>query len=238
MFALADGTLLLAATDLTNHLACEHLTQQRLGVVRGERTKPRPAEDPHAELVRERGQRHEDEQLARLSEECGGHVDLSTETASYSREELEAAAAATAAAMHEGAPLIYQAQFFDGRWQGRADFLHRIETPSDLGAHAYEVLDTKLAKQIKPTVVHQLSLYNRMLAEIQGLDPRYAHVVLGTGDIETVDLSRYAALHRRGTPRLGGRGSPPAPLTHPPPPAPFAPLPPAPQSRPPPLPHH
>ena len=37
-------------------------------------------------------------------------------------------------------------------------------------------------------MVHQLSLYNRMLAEIQGLDPRYAHVVLGTGEIETVDL--------------------------------------------------
>src|SRR3954470_2092813 len=143
MLAPADSTLVLAATDLTNHLACEHLTQQRLGVVRGERTKPRPAEDPHAELVRERGQRHEDEQLARLSEECGGHVDLSTETAPYSREGLEAAAAATPTAMHEGASLIYQAQLFDGRWQGRADFLRRIETPSNLGAYAYEVLDTK-----------------------------------------------------------------------------------------------
>ena len=62
MLALADGTLVLAATDLTNHLACVHLTQQRLGVVRGERSKPRPAEDPHAELIRERGQRHEAEQ--------------------------------------------------------------------------------------------------------------------------------------------------------------------------------
>ena len=46
MFALADGTLVLAATDLTDHLACAHLTQQRLGVVRGERTHEpeRPAE--------------------------------------------------------------------------------------------------------------------------------------------------------------------------------------------------
>src|SRR3954470_16437939 len=95
MFALADGTLVLAATDLTNHLACAHLTQQRLGVARGERGKPRPAEDPPADLVRERGQRHEDEQLVRLSAECGGHVDLSTDSAPYSQEELEAAAAAT-----------------------------------------------------------------------------------------------------------------------------------------------
>src|SRR5687768_11669378 len=106
MLALADGTLVLAATDLTNHLACEHLTQQRLAIARGERPKPRPAADPHAALVRERGERHEAEQLARLSHECGGHVDLSTNGAAYSREELELAAAATVAAMRDGVPLI------------------------------------------------------------------------------------------------------------------------------------
>lgn len=215
MFALADGTLVLAATDLTNHLACAHLTQQRLGVVRGERSKPRPADDPHAELIRERGQRHEDEQLARLSADCGGHVDLSTENAPYSREELELAAAATTAAMRDGAPLVYQAQFFDGRWQGRADFLRRIGEPSALGAHAYEVLDTKLAKQIKPTVVHQLSLYNRMLTEVQGFDARYAHAVLGTGEIETIDLTRFAALHRRVSLRLEDVAAAPAIATYP-----------------------
>ena len=67
MLRLDDGTLVLAATDLTNYLACAHLTQQRLAIVRGERAKPRPADDPHAELIRERGERHEAEQLARLS---------------------------------------------------------------------------------------------------------------------------------------------------------------------------
>ena len=36
--------------------------------------------------------------------------------------------------------------------------------------HAYEVLDTKLARQVKPHVVHQLSLYSRLLAEVQGFD--------------------------------------------------------------------
>lgn len=215
MLRLADGTLVLAATDLTNYLACAHLTQQQLAVVRGERSKPRPADDPYAELIRDRGERHEAEQLIRLSQECGGHVDLSSDRAPSSRDDLELAAAATTAAMHDGAPLIYQAQFFDGRWQGRADFLRRVETSSELGAHAYEVLDTKLAKQIKPTVVHQLSLYNRMLTEIQGLDVRCAHVVLGTGDLETVDLSRYAALHRRVTRRLESVAAAPGVETYP-----------------------
>jgi hypothetical protein len=42
MLRLDDGTLVLAATDLTNHLACPHLSQQRCAIARGERGKPRP----------------------------------------------------------------------------------------------------------------------------------------------------------------------------------------------------
>lgn len=105
MLRLADGSLVLAPTDLTNHLACVHLTQQRLAIARGDRSKPRPADDPHADLVRARGDAHEQEQLARLSDECGGHVDLSSGTAPFTREELETAAGATARAMLDGAPL-------------------------------------------------------------------------------------------------------------------------------------
>jgi uncharacterized protein len=131
-----------------------------------------------------------------LSAACGGHVDLSSATSLYTREELEAAAAATAQAMRDRAPLIYQAQFFDGRWQGRADFLRRAPIPSLLGDHAYEVLDTKLARKVKPHVVHQLSLYNRLLASVQGVEPAVAHLILGDGSTVAIDLRRYAALHR------------------------------------------
>ena len=109
MFRLADGSLVLAATDLTNHLACPHLTQQRLAIARRERAKARPADDPHAELVRIRGDVHEREQLRLLSAECGGHVDLSTDTSPYTREDLDAAANATADAMRAGrlpAPIL------------------------------------------------------------------------------------------------------------------------------------
>lgn len=215
MLRLDDGSIVLAATDITNHLACRHLMQQRLAIVRGERGKPRPADDPHADLVRERGERHEAAQLARLGAKCGGHVDLSSQNTPCTRKELEAAAAATAAAMRDGAPLIYQADFFDGRWQGRTDFLRRIDRASDLGNYAYEVLDTKLAKHVKPSVVHQLSLYNRMLAEAQGLDARFAHVVLGTEEVETIDLPRFAALHRRVTRRLEAAVAAPAVETYP-----------------------
>jgi superfamily II DNA or RNA helicase len=104
MLRLADGTLVLAATDLTNHVACAHLSQQRRAIARGERGKPRPVDDPHAELIRDREEAHEREQLDRLSAECGGHVDLSSDVSPYTREDLEAAAEQTAQAMRKGSP--------------------------------------------------------------------------------------------------------------------------------------
>src|SRR5262249_7812109 len=100
-----------------------------------------------------------------------------------------ASAARTLHSMRDGAPLIYQAQFFDGRWQGRADFLRRVPRPSDLGSHSYEVLDTKLARQIKPQVVHQLSLYSRLLGQAHGHHQLAVHVILGDGRTEEVMLA-------------------------------------------------
>jgi predicted RecB family nuclease len=215
MLALSDGTVVLAATDLSALLGCAHLTEQRLAIVRGERGKPRPVDDPHAELIRDRGEAHELEQLERLSRECGGHVNLSPDGQPLTRESLGEAAERTAQAMREGVPLIYQAQLFDGRWQGRADFLRKVRLRSALGAHAYEVLDTKLARGLKPPVVHQLSLYNRLIGLIQGVEATQAHVVLGDGSSEPIDLSRYAALHRHVARRLEEVVTQPAKLTYP-----------------------
>lgn len=215
MLRLSDDTLVLAATDLSNHLACAHLTQQQLAIARRERGKPRAADDPHTDLIRRRGEAHEQAQLKRLSEECGGHVDLSSAEIPGTREALEAGAEATAAAMRDGGPLVYQAQLFDGGWQGRTDFLRRVATPSDLGPHSYEVIDTKLAREVKPHVVHQLSLYNGLLAHVQGLEPALAHLILGDGSEVAIELRRYAALHRHVVRNLELVASQPAQPTYP-----------------------
>src|SRR4051812_35774675 len=139
MLRTTADTLILAASDITSYLACDHLFEQRRAIAANERSWPRPVEDPHAELVAKRGEDFEEEQLERLSRELGGHVDLRSAPV-YTKEALEAAAARTKDAMRDGAPLIFQAQFFDGRWQGRVDLLRRIDAPSDLGAHAYEII--------------------------------------------------------------------------------------------------
>jgi predicted RecB family nuclease len=202
MLRSSSGQLVLSATDLTNHLGCLHLTHERRRIALGLRGKPQAVSDPHAELVRERGQAHEDERLAHFVSVAGGrYADLSVH-GGWTIQDIERGAAATEDAMRDGPPLIYQATFFDGRWQGRTDFLRRIEVPSRLGAYAYELLDTKLARQVKPHVVHQLCLYNRLLAAVQDFEPERAYVVLGNGEEMPVALHRYRALHRHTALRL------------------------------------
>jgi uncharacterized protein len=196
LLRLDDGGLVLAASDLNNYLACQHLTQQRLAIARRERAKPRPVEDPHAELIRERGDEYEADLCEQLRAQYGGLIDLSRAEPPFTRSELEAAAADTSEAMRSGASVIYQAQFFDGRWQGRTDFLRRVEIPSALGDWSYEVLDAKLARHVKPQFAHQLSVYSRLLGLVQSIEPDTAYALLGDGSEVPVELRRYAALHR------------------------------------------
>ena len=186
MLRLTDGTLVFSASDITAHLACPHLEQQRLAIALGRRARPYGAVDAHAELTRRRGDAHEAAQVARLTAEAGGDVlDLSEDFDWRDRAAVERAAERTREAMAAAAALIYQPTFFDGRWLGRADFLRR--TPA-----GYEVLDTKLSRQVKPATVHQLALYARLVDALP-----VAHVILGDGRTEAVDLRRFSALHRR-----------------------------------------
>lgn len=200
VFRLFDGTLVLSSTDISAHLACAHLEQQRLAIAREERERPEAPADAHADLVRRRGAAHEASQLSRLTEEARGEVaDLTADFDVRDRRQLDDVAARTVAAMRSGVRLIFQPTFFDGRWMGRADFLRRIEISSDLGSFAYEILDSKLSRHVKPSMVHQLALYSRLAGAIQGSEPPIAHVILGDGTALPVDLRRFAALHRRVT---------------------------------------
>jgi predicted RecB family nuclease len=215
MQQLDNSSLVLAATDLTSHLACPHLVQQKLLVANGERGALPLGSDPHAVLVRQRGEQHEREQLSRLRAEAGDWVDLSRLPLATSLEGLEAGAQATKKAMKEGAALIYQAPFFHAGWQGRVDFLRRVSGESAFGDYAYEVLDTKLARQVKPHFVHQLCLYSGLLGVVQEVEPEFAHVILGDGLFTAVELRRYAALHRYVTAQLEAVASAPPQDTYP-----------------------
>ena len=104
----------------------------------------------------------------------------------------------TLAAMRDGVEVIYQATLSDGRWWGRADFLKRVDQPSELGIWSYQVLDAKLARETRAGTILQLCLYSHMVREIQGVLPEHMHVVMpGDGlPLETFRVQDFLAYHR------------------------------------------
>ena len=186
---LIDGRPVYSATDLVGFLACEHLTNLERAALAGLVKRPMRV-DPELDRVVKRGLQHEQRFLDGLRAEGLGveavHVPEGDRGSGY-----RAAAEATVAAMRAGTAVIYQAAFFDGRWLGFADFLRRVDTPSELGPWSYEVWDTKLARHTKGSAVLQLSLYSEQLAALQGLRPELMHVALG-GSARHVDHLRVA----------------------------------------------
>ena len=185
-----DGQLVLSPTDLTKHLACRHVTSLDLEAVRGNRAKP-VVDDDELQLIFAKGLAHERDYLDYLKSQGQSIVEIPTKFDADSRREAERL---TVDAMKSGADVVYQATFFDGMWGGQADFLLRVERPSNLGDWSYEVADTKLARRLKVPALLQMSIYADRLSLLQGVEPSRIYVVTGdkrTHDWRLVDVSSY-----------------------------------------------
>jgi len=208
----------LAGSDLSNHLACRHLTTLDLQVARGERTAPDWAA-PDLKVIQELGLRHETAYLAHLAAqgltvENLGHID---------HKEEERLLTETLALMERGAEVIAQGALSDGEWFGRPDVLRRVATPRKRWKWSYEVADTKLARETKAATILQLSLYLDLLWKVQGTVPEFLWVVPpGEGfSGEKYRVLEYAAYYRHMRKRLvkavgedAGKETYPEPVEH------------------------
>src|SRR5882672_3513316 len=208
----------LAGSDLSNHLACRHLTTLDLEVARGERMAPDWAA-PDLKVIQELGLRHEKAYLAHLAAQ-GLTVENLGDIEHHEEERL---IAETLALMERGAEVIAQGALSDGEWFGRPDILRRVEKPSSGWAWSYEVADTKLARETKATTILQLSLYSDLLKQIQGTLPEFLWVVSpGEGYTgEKYPVLEYAAYYRHVRKRLlkavgedAGKETYPEPVEH------------------------
>jgi len=172
----AEGILFLSATDLVGHLECEHLTQLERLAALGELKRPHRT-DPALDLLSKLGEEHEHLQLDRYRKL--GLKDAVIEQRDMTVDGLRRSEADTLQAMRDGADVIYQGTFCDGRWTGRADFLIKVAEPSDLGDHSYEVVDTKLARHAKTRALLQVAIYSDQLARLQGRLPNSMRLILG-----------------------------------------------------------
>ena len=182
---------MFSATDIASFLACRHTATLARAESKDEITKPF-FKNQTIDLLRKLGLEHEQRYLRELSDKDGfavSQIDINGR--------WEDAVAATVRAMHQGVDAVYQAMFLDGPWGGRSDFLVRVNTPSALGSWSYEVVETKLARSTKATALVQLCFYSDLLARIQGVEPRWMHVVLGgTAAPERFQVQRYIAYFR------------------------------------------
>lgn len=216
MKAIAS-TIRLSASDLSNHLACRHLTTLDLQVVRGEKRAPAWAA-PDLAVIRERGERHETSYLAYLSQqkklavvnlaEIKGEKELLDETRRL---------------MEQGAEIIAQGVLADGDWFGRPDVLRRVAMRCPKWDWSYEVVDTKLARETKAATILQLSLYSELLEKIQGCVPEWMWVIPPGANFagEAYRVAEYAAYFRYVKYRLarelqneGGKETYPEPVAH------------------------
>ena len=195
-----SGKLLLAPTDLSNFLVCRHLSTLDVRAANG--LKDRPVRyGPFIDALRARGNAHEGMYPQHLRD-LGLTID---EAVAPDSEERESGIERTYAAMREGVAIIYQAALADDTWSGRADFLHKVDSPSDLGSWSYEVIETKLARDTRAGAILQLSVYSDLLEKIQGVRPEYMYVVTPGTDFEPTRyrVDDYAAYSRLLQWRIG-----------------------------------
>jgi predicted RecB family nuclease len=190
------GQITLSPSDVTAYLACEHLTTLSLKVARGDLVRP-PFDNEQAELIFRKGREHEAAYLQRLRDEGLTVREIDTDDLDWER-----AARETEDAMRAGPDVVYQAALVSEGWRGVADFLMRVETPSDLGAWSYEALDTKLARHAKPAYILQLCFYSERVGAIQGHAPTRIHVLLGNLTQESFRPEEFSAYYRRVCRRL------------------------------------
>src|SRR5436309_1846129 len=160
----------LSASDLSNHLSCNHLTSLDLCVAHGGKNAP-SWRSPDLWVLQARGFEHERAYLGFLADKGLAIVDL------RDVDNDATAFAKTCAAMESGVPVIVQATLESGQWFGRADVLRRVERRSKLWDWSYEVYDCKLARETKAETILQLSLYSELLGAVQGVPPEYMYVV-------------------------------------------------------------
>ncbi|CAN5194801.1 TM0106 family RecB-like putative nuclease [soil metagenome] len=192
MFLLDDGTVVYSASDLTAAAGCEWAVLRKLDARLGRIAAPPATTDDMLERAARLGDRHEERFLERLRTE--------TTVVEIPRPERPTDPAQvvqlTTAAFEAGAPAVYQAAFFDGRFLGYADFIIRNSSG------AYEVYDTKLARHAKITALLQLAAYGEQLQRLGIPTADRVSLILGDDSVSEHRLADILPVYRHRRARL------------------------------------
>src|ERR1700684_1199412 len=168
----AGDSVIYSASDLAAAARCEYALLRHFDAKLGWGQSV-TVEDELLARTAALGDEHEQRRLEALRGEYGDGVVVIGRPA-FTVAGITAAAAATQRAIATGAPVIYQATMFDGRFVGFADFLMR-------DGEQYQVSDTKLARSAKVTALLQIAAYADTLSRSGIPVSPEAELVLGNG---------------------------------------------------------
>ncbi|GAB2498369.1 TM0106 family RecB-like putative nuclease [Promicromonospora xylanilytica] len=207
------GTLVHSASDLVIAGECEFRLLRRLDELLGRSPRRVREEDEMLARTAALGEDHERRVLEghlrtfgpAAAGRPGGVLEVPP-ARRMARDDLIDAHTRTLAAMEQGADVVYQASFFDGRFHGRADFLVRDplgELAAELAPQPrYAVHDSKLARRTKVRALLQLAAYADQLMGAR-IDPTAeVHLVLGTGETTSHRLADLLPVFRKRRARL------------------------------------
>lgn len=169
----------ITASHVYAYLKCARAAALDLTLPRSERRPPHPWE----EFALARGRAFEAEFVAGLD----------AAAPAYPERDFAAGAAATLALLREGPPWIHGGVLLQGDRLGIPDLLRRVEGPSALGPHHYEVVDIKTSGRPRGDQILQVVFYSRLLAEVQQRAPTHGALVLKDGREEAFAIADYAA---------------------------------------------
>ena len=182
---LKDGKYFFSPSDLTCFMDSPFASWMDRCAMESPSIAPKKdPEDALKSVLQAKGFTHEDEQESNFRDQ---ELSVFRVESTNSKEQAEL----TLSAMQNGVDVIAQARLENNQFLGFADFLIKVAGVSKLGNYHYEVWDTKLASQVKPTFAIQLCCYSEMLEAIQGVFPQNITVLLGTNEKVSLRTSDY-----------------------------------------------
>ena len=190
---LLDDTVVYSASDLTMAAGCEFAVLRRLDEKLG-RVPKLEVVDPMRDRAARLGDQHEIRILDQFRERFGAGVVEIAVPDRYDRSGLEAQQERTFAALKDGADVVFQGGFFDGRFHGRSDFLVRDGEVD--GQPRYAVFDTKLARSAKSPAILQLAAYADQLLAAGIPVTAETHLHLGNDVVTSHDTADTVGIFR------------------------------------------
>jgi len=195
---LLDSRVVTSPSDLTTAAKCEFAFARQLDAKLGLITLEKVERDPLEARAAELGDEHENRWLEHYRATT---TVVEIERPRIRREDLQRAADETEAAFRAGAPVVFQATFFDESDEkapmiGFADFI--VRQPDG----RYRVQDTKLARSVKVTALLQLAAYYDQLVRLGIPADDTVELILGTDEVVPQSVHDILPVYRRRKERL------------------------------------